>query len=179
MGYSGNDWTLRSDSPEATLAIGRALGRSAEPGLVIALIGPLGAGKTQLVRGFAEGLEIADSRLVSSPTFVLIQEYAARLCIYHFDVYRLATPDEFVALGPEEYFEREGVCLVEWADRVMECLPGDRLDIQFAISGTTHRHLALRAMGDRPNRVLARLKQAAVQPVSIDAKLIAAEPQPD
>src|SRR5207237_8651239 len=93
------------------------------PGAVVALVGPLGAGKTHLVRAVAEGLGIASSRVVSSPTFVLIQEYHARLPIYHFDAYRLRTAEDFADLGVHEYFEGSGVCLVEWADRVQACLP--------------------------------------------------------
>src|SRR5437867_9640444 len=100
---------------DATMQFGRRLAQLLFPGAVVALIGPLGAGKTQLVRAVAEGLGIADSRAVSSPTFVLIQEYAARLPIYHFDAYRLHGPREFFDLGAHEYFEGKGVCLVEWA----------------------------------------------------------------
>ncbi len=133
---------LYSDSPVATHAIGRVLGRIAEPGLVVALIGPLGAGKTQFVRGVAEGLEVPDAvRIVSSPTFVLIQEYAGRLPIYHFDTYRLSRPEQFAELGPHEYFDGDGVCLVEWADRVAEYLPTGRLDVRFAIHGESSREI--------------------------------------
>src|SRR5438045_451189 len=102
----------------ATEQFGRRLGSLLFPGSVAALIGPLGAGKTHLVRAVAEGLDIANSRVVSSPTFVLIQEYSARLPVYHFDAYRLRTATEFFDLGVHEYFEGRGVCLVEWADRV-------------------------------------------------------------
>ena len=152
---------LQSDSPEATLAIGRALGRAAEPGLVVALIGPLGAGKTQLVRGVAEGLEVLDSRVVSSPTFVLIQEYAGRLPIYHFDTYRLARPEQFSDLGPEEYFEGDGICLIEWADRVLDYLPSDRLEIQLIMRSESSRDLVLSApSGTRSFRVLEKLRSA-------------------
>src|SRR6266576_4059012 len=100
------------------MAFGQRLAGLLFPGAVVALIGQLGAGKTHLVRAIAEGLGIADSRVVSSPTFVLIQEYEARLPIYHFDAYRLRTEVEFIDLGIHEYFEGNGVCLVEWADRV-------------------------------------------------------------
>src|SRR5262245_66650234 len=79
-------------TPDATAAFGRRLAELLFQGAVVALIGPLGAGKTQLVRAIAEGLGVADSRIVSSPTFVLIQEYAGRLPIYHFDAYRLRGP---------------------------------------------------------------------------------------
>src|SRR5438067_5340354 len=97
-----------------TQALGHGLGGALFDGAVVALIGPLGAGKTHLVRAVAEGLGIADSRVVSSPTFVLIQEYNARLPIYHFDAYRLRGPGDFLDLGVHEYFEGRGVCLVEW-----------------------------------------------------------------
>src|SRR5439155_15076536 len=111
----------------ATEALGHKRSPLLFPGAVVALMGPLGAGKTQLVRAIAEGLGIADSRAVTSPTFVLIQEYAARLPIYHFDVYRLHGPREFFDLGAHEYFEGKGVCLVEWADRALACLPTEHL----------------------------------------------------
>src|SRR5919206_909490 len=108
--------------PEATRALGRRLGGLLFPGAVVALVGPLGAGKTHLVRAVAEGLG-ADGRLVSSPTFVLIQEYRGRLPVYHFDAYRLRGEEEFLDLGALDYFEGDGVCLIEWADRVAGCLP--------------------------------------------------------
>src|SRR5712691_3449523 len=92
-----------------TTVFGRRLAEVLFPGAVIALIGPLGAGKTHLVRAVAEGLGIADSRVVSSPTFVLIQEYAAGLPIYHFDAYRLQGAADFFDLGAHEYFESNGV----------------------------------------------------------------------
>ena len=103
---------------------GRRLADVLFPGAVIALIGPLGAGKTHLVRAIALGLGIVNPNQVSSPTFVLIQEYTGRLPIYHFDTYRLKTEAEFEDLGVHEYFQGNGVCLVEWADKVPGCLPG-------------------------------------------------------
>jgi tRNA threonylcarbamoyladenosine biosynthesis protein TsaE len=132
-----------------TEAFGRRLSGFLFEGAVLALIGPLGAGKTQLVRAIALGLGIADSRLVSSPTFVLIQEYSARLPIYHFDAYRLRTAGEFLDLGAQEYFEGKGVCLIEWADRVEECLPKDHLRITLEITGDTSRRITVESRGGR------------------------------
>ena len=127
----------------ATTAFGRRLGELLLPGSIVALIGPLGAGKTYLVRAIAEGLGIADSRAVSSPTFVLIQEYAARLPIYHFDAYRLRSEAEFHELGVQEYFAGDGVCLVEWADRVPGSLPAEHLKIELKVTGETSREALL------------------------------------
>src|SRR6266403_4305588 len=100
-----------------TEALGRRLGGVLFGGAVVALIGPLGAGKTHLVKAIAEGLGIANPAVVNSPTFVLIQEYEARLPIYHFDAYRLRAEAEFADLGAHEYLQGSGVCLIEWADR--------------------------------------------------------------
>jgi tRNA threonylcarbamoyladenosine biosynthesis protein TsaE len=125
---------------------------------VIGLIGPLGAGKTQLVRAVAEGLGIRDSRAVTSPTFGLIHEYTARLPIYHFDVYRLRSPEEFRDLGVHEYFEGAGVCLIEWADRVRNDLPVERLEITLEITGETERRATMIAFGHKYEDLLARLK---------------------
>jgi tRNA threonylcarbamoyladenosine biosynthesis protein TsaE len=135
--------------PAATTALGHRLGRLLFPGSVVALTGPLGAGKTYLVRAIAEGLEIADSRAVSSPTFVLIQEYSARLPIYHFDAYRLQSETEFFDLGAHEYFAGSGVCLIEWADRVPGCLPAEYLRIELTVTGETSRLATLQPAGIR------------------------------
>jgi tRNA threonylcarbamoyladenosine biosynthesis protein TsaE len=140
----------------ATTAFGHRLGRLLFPGAVVALIGPLGAGKTHLVRAIAEGLDIPDSRVVSSPTFVLIQEYTARLPIYHFDAYRLHSEAEFYDLGAHEYFEGDGVCLIEWADRVAGFLPAEYLHIEFIVTGETSRHVTVRGNGEK-YEALARM----------------------
>ncbi len=141
--------TLDLPDLPATVALGHRLGKLVFPGAVIALVGPLGAGKTFLVRALAEGLGIADPRVVSSPTFVLIQEYQARLPVYHFDTYRLRTEAEFSDLGVHEYFEGKGVCLVEWADRVPGCLPREHLRITLEVTGPTARRAHLEAFGER------------------------------
>ena len=94
----------------ATEAFGRRLGGLLFPGAVVALVGQLGAGKTHLTRAVAEGLGVRNPAAVTSPTFVLIQEYPARLPIYHFDAYRLGGPREFAELGVDEYFAGDGVC---------------------------------------------------------------------
>jgi tRNA threonylcarbamoyladenosine biosynthesis protein TsaE len=132
-----------------TMTFGRRLAMSLFPSAVVALIGQLGAGKTQLVRAIAVGLGTADSRMVSSPTFVLIQEYQARLPIYHFDAYRLRSPAEFFDLGAPEYFAGEGVCLIEWADKVEECLPQEHLRITMHITGDTTRDVEIEPRGEK------------------------------
>src|SRR5207245_1125034 len=140
-------FTIEIPDLDATMAFGRRLAELLFPGAVLALVGPLGAGKTHLVRAISEGLGISDSRVVSSPTFVLIQEYDARLPIYHFDAYRLRTEAEFFDLGAHEYFEGNGVCLVEWADRVEACLPDEYLRITMLPIGDTKRRMVEQRSG--------------------------------
>jgi tRNA threonylcarbamoyladenosine biosynthesis protein TsaE len=150
---------MRRDLPDlnATQQLGRRLGERLFAGAVVALVGPLGAGKTHLVRAVAEGLGIPDSRVVSSPTFVLIQEYPARLPISHFDAYRLRSAVEFEDLGLQEYFEGQGVCLIEWADRFPECLPDEHLRITLEVTGETSRRATLEARGARYQALLDRM----------------------
>jgi tRNA threonylcarbamoyladenosine biosynthesis protein TsaE len=140
---------LDAADPAATAALGRRLGGLLFPGAVVALVGPLGAGKTYLVRAVAEGLGAPGGRVVSSPTFVLIQEYRARLPVYHFDAYRLRSADEFSDLGAHEYFEGDGVCLVEWADRVEPCLPREHLRIAITVTGASSRRFQVEGRGKR------------------------------
>src|SRR5262249_14778520 len=139
--------TIHVSDPIATTMLGHQLGGQLFSGAIVALIGPLGAGKTHLVRAIAEGLDIADSRIVSSPTFVLIQEYSARVPIYHFDAYRLRSPADFLDLGVHEYLAADGVCLVEWADRVEGGLPREQLRITITITGETERRLLVEGIG--------------------------------
>jgi tRNA threonylcarbamoyladenosine biosynthesis protein TsaE len=120
--------TLTSTSPEQTLSLGRALGAAADAGAVIALRGPLGAGKTQLAKGVAEGLGVAS--VVNSPTFILMNEHAGRLRLFHVDAYRLNDPEEALAAGLLDDRQLAGVTVIEWADRLAGWLPEDHLDIE-------------------------------------------------
>ena len=107
-----------------TRAFGLARAEEALPGTVYALIGDLGTGKTTLTKSIAEGLGI--ERHITSPTFTIVQEYReGRLPLFHFDVYRLRNAEDLFEIGADEYFYGRGVCVVEWADLVMEALPED------------------------------------------------------
>jgi len=149
--------TLDIPDLEATEAFGRRLGALLFPGAVVGLIGPLGAGKTHLTRAVAEGLDVRNPAAVNSPTFVLIQEYAARLPIYHFDAYRLTGPREFAELGADEYFRGDGVCLVEWADKVEITLPPEHLRIEITVVDASRRRFDIRATGERYESLLNHL----------------------
>lgn len=151
--------TLALPSESSTDALGQALARLARPGQVIGLIGDLGAGKTRLVRAFAEALGVGPGD-VTSPTYVLIHEYAGTLPIYHFDAYRLAGPDDFDALGAPEYFASGGICLVEWADLVIDRLPPDAWLIRLTSTGPTSRSATIEAPASDLSRVASALPGA-------------------
>ena len=113
---------IESRSEGETLALGRKLGEQALPGQIYTLDGDLGVGKTVFTKGLAEGLGIREP--VSSPTFTIVQEYPeGRLPLYHFDVYRIGDPEEMDEIGYEDYFFGQGVCLIEWAEKIRELLP--------------------------------------------------------
>jgi len=149
-------WTYTSHSEDQTAQLGAAIAAAVTPGTVIALCGNLGAGKTRLVRGVAAALDV-EQRLVTSPTFVLIQEYEGHLPVFHFDTYRLGSVDEFLDLGVEEYFDAGGLCLIEWADRVTEVLPDDYLKIEIEIAGETERNFQFTATGPASQNLSAKL----------------------
>ncbi|MDR3633029.1 MAG: tRNA (adenosine(37)-N6)-threonylcarbamoyltransferase complex ATPase subunit type 1 TsaE [Isosphaeraceae bacterium] len=138
----GTELTVEVNSEGETEALAKALAALVEPGVVIGLIGPLGAGKTRLTRALAEALEV-DPETISSPTFVLIHEYQGVLPVYHFDTYRLKDANEFEALGASDYWEAGGVCLVEWADRVADRLPRDAWIVRIESTGPTSRRFQL------------------------------------
>ncbi len=147
---------FNADNEAATAALGHALADVLPPGTTVALCGTLGAGKTRLVQAIAERLGV-NRRDVVSPTFVLIQEYSGLRMIYHVDAYRLRDDDEFQQLGPDEYFEGDGLVLIEWADRVQGSLPRDHVEIRIKVTGAESRRFEIRAIGRRYEEVLRRL----------------------
>ncbi len=160
----GEQWETLCRSEIETCRLGAAIAATLQPGDVLALVGNLGAGKTRLVQAVAEALGV-DRRAVTSPTFVLIQEYAGRLPIYHFDTYRLPDIDAFLEIGAEEFLAGEGVCLIEWADRVQEILPSDHLRIDIAATGPTERRFQLTAgTGARSKDIVLAIRREMTLP---------------
>lgn len=135
-----------STSESDTARLGHALADVLPAGSVVAVDGPLGAGKTRLTQALAESLGI-DPRNVVSPTFVLIQEHFGRLPLYHFDAYRLRDEADFLDLGPEEYFSGSGITIIEWAERVEMHLPLDRLHIRVEVLGPERRRFLITPHG--------------------------------
>lgn len=113
----------RTESPEETQNLGETFGKTLKPGDVVALIGDLGTGKTCLTQGIARGIGIAAGEVVSSPSYILINEYNGKIPIYHIDLYRLENMVEIADLGIGEYIDSDGVCIIEWAERMEEDLP--------------------------------------------------------
>jgi len=147
-------WTIETQSPEETVALGRRIGRVARAGDCLALVGELGSGKTHFAKGVAEGLGAAAAREVTSPTFVLCREYLdGRLPFYHLDAYRLSGARDLEGIGAEEMLEGDGVAALEWADRAPEILPKDHLQIQFEVTGDSARRLTFTSYGPRSARL--------------------------
>jgi tRNA threonylcarbamoyladenosine biosynthesis protein TsaE len=149
--------SLETHSDDETRALGEALGRAIDRPLAIALIGPLGAGKTCLVQGLAVGLGVARDRRVGSPTFTLVNEHAGRLRLCHADLYRIELERELDELGLEEYLADGGVVVAEWADRFPQVLPDERLEIVLHVGPGSSRRLDFVARGQDAKTVLARL----------------------
>ena len=127
----------------ATRALGAALSDAARAGDMISLVGDLGAGKTQFAKGFGAGLGIGDT--IVSPSFVLMAEYRGRLPLFHVDLYRLADAADAVAGGLIDDRQIEGVTIIEWAERLSEAMPAERLDVLIDGSGDDPRRILIRA----------------------------------
>ncbi|OGW49622.1 MAG: tRNA (adenosine(37)-N6)-threonylcarbamoyltransferase complex ATPase subunit type 1 TsaE [Nitrospirae bacterium RBG_19FT_COMBO_58_9] len=151
-------WELVSSSHQQTDRLGQALGRTLRGGETIALYGPLGAGKTALVRGIAQGLG-ASPATVTSPTFVVIHEYQGRLPLAHMDWYRIRSLHELESTGLIEYFSGQTVTAIEWADKGLALLPQDRIDITLTHRAAQSRPIQLRATGPASDTVLAEARR--------------------
>lgn len=149
---------FRTASPGETRAFGRALGTALSRGAFVGFEGRLGSGKTVAIQGAAEGLGY--DGYVTSPTFVIVNEYAGRVPILHVDLYRITDARELEDIGYREIFFVDGVALVEWADRVPELLPPDRLRVVIDIEEPDGRAFTVSAFGDGGEGLLTRLRES-------------------
>jgi tRNA threonylcarbamoyladenosine biosynthesis protein TsaE len=152
--------TIRLDTAEKTHQVAAQLGRKLQVGDVIALTGPLGAGKTTFVQGLAEGLEVPAERHVASPTFALANEHPGRVSFVHVDFYRIRTPAELPELGLEEAYDRAATA-IEWAERFPDSLPVDTLHLTLEVESGDARILRAEASGPRSRELLGTFASAS------------------
>jgi tRNA threonylcarbamoyladenosine biosynthesis protein TsaE len=138
------------DKVEQTMELGRQLGRLANSGDILCLIGDLGTGKTHITKGIAQGLEVED--YITSPTFTIVNEYSGRYNLYHFDVYRVNDPDEIEAIGFDEYIFSDAVSIIEWANYIEELIPKEHIRINISKlpeRGENFRKIIIESSGSR------------------------------
>jgi tRNA threonylcarbamoyladenosine biosynthesis protein TsaE len=148
--------SIKTSSAEETTALGERLGKLLKPGDVIALSGDLGAGKTTLTRGIAQGLGVTAD--IHSPTFTLIHEHPGPVPLYHIDVYRLSSEQEAEFIGIDEYIYSDGVTIIEWAETIKSLLPPERLEIELRMIGDSDRELVLSAESPRLRELIGKLE---------------------
>jgi tRNA threonylcarbamoyladenosine biosynthesis protein TsaE len=150
---------ITTGSAHATEELGVCIGSLLQPGSFMALRGTLGGGKTCLTRGVVASLAPQSAHLVASPTYAIMNSYPGDTPVYHFDFYRLTGDDDIAELGFEEFFYGDGVCLVEWSERLRELLPHDALTLLFEYSGEEQRMITITSSGQRSDYVLERLTE--------------------
>lgn len=151
-----NRLALLSRSPLETEELGRRLGTLLTPGVFVALHGGLGSGKTCLARGIVAAAAPESAHLVASPTFAIMNGYPGDTPVYHFDFYRLANSHEIAELGFEEYLEGDGICIVEWPERLGDLMPHELLRITLEYAGDDERIFTIEAAGASPEAILSR-----------------------
>ncbi|MFT7641133.1 MAG: tRNA threonylcarbamoyladenosine biosynthesis protein TsaE [Pirellulaceae bacterium] len=153
-----NGFQFHAQDENDTERLGAALAAVLEPPVTLALEGTLGAGKTRFAQGLVASLGVPREQIVS-PTFVLCQQHEGRFRVYHLDAYRLHDEDEFLDLGVEEYFEEPNVVtIIEWSDRVSNCLPEERIDIQIEVGAGSSRVFHFSSASPRQRGVIATLE---------------------
>ncbi|MFO0903612.1 MAG: tRNA (adenosine(37)-N6)-threonylcarbamoyltransferase complex ATPase subunit type 1 TsaE [Pirellulales bacterium] len=151
------EFTFRADDESDTDRLGAALAACLPDGAVVSLCGTLGAGKTRLVQAVAAACEVPRDQVVS-PTFVLCHEYHGQRTLYHLDAYRLADSDEFLALGPEEFFAGPALTFIEWGDRVEDALPPEHWRIDILVTSDHGRRFDFRCRSKRDSAAFERLQ---------------------
>jgi tRNA threonylcarbamoyladenosine biosynthesis protein TsaE len=151
---------LKSISVSQTKGIGKIIGRHVQKGDIVCLFGELGCGKTVLTKGIAKCLGLREDKVIS-PTFVIIRQYdRIKIPLFHFDLYRLKTPRDILALGYEEYlYGRQGLSVIEWADRLGYLLPKEFLKVELSVKNENSRLLRFVAFGKRHKQLLARINE--------------------
>jgi tRNA threonylcarbamoyladenosine biosynthesis protein TsaE len=159
--FSVTDDAVRIETGEVeqTIELGNLIGSLLKAGDVVALMGQLGAGKTYLTKGIAEGQGVKDRKEVTSPSFVLVKQYMGRMPIYHFDAYRIKSPDEMYDIDCVGFFWGEGISIIEWADKVMECLPDDFIKVTIETVGQTSRDIHVSYQGERYRSFMEEFKE--------------------
>ena len=153
--------SFQTHSAAETRTLAARLGALLKPGDTLCLVGDLGAGKTTFTQGLALGLGLPPDEPVNSPTFTLVSEHpGGRVPLYHFDVYRLPDSSGLYDLAFDEYLSGDGVVVIEWADKITDALPPDRLDIALSADGPDTRQIALMAQGERAAQLLEVLDGA-------------------
>lgn len=151
--------TRQTHTADETRALAERLGRVVLPGDVLCLRGDLGAGKTTFTQGLARGLGVPNGDPVNSPTFMLLAEHrTGRVPLFHFDVYRLEDSRGLYDLAFDEYLDAEGVVVIEWADRIADALPDDRLDIALAADSPDSRTITFTPHGARARQIVEALR---------------------
>jgi len=147
-GQTERTWRVKTKSPDQTMHLGQICGELLTQGSVIALMGDLGTGKTVFAKGVAKGVGVVDEREVTSPSFVLVNEYQGRFPVYHVDLYRLHNAREVQDLGWEELISTPGVTLIEWAEKVLPLLPEERTEVHFEWVSAIERKLMFVGKGE-------------------------------
>lgn len=150
---------IQTKSASETIRIGRRIGSRLLPGDVVALVGELGAGKTQFIKGLAAGAGIANPTYISSPSFTLINEYPGKITFYHIDLFRLGKEKEAEELGLDDYFQGNSITVIEWADKIPSLLPDELLLICIAYTGRNTRSLEISGKGDRYHKLVEELSK--------------------
>ncbi|MFA5090769.1 MAG: tRNA (adenosine(37)-N6)-threonylcarbamoyltransferase complex ATPase subunit type 1 TsaE [Candidatus Omnitrophota bacterium] len=157
MGIVISNMRILSNSVDHTIKIGRRLAARLKKGDIVCLTGPLGSGKTVLAKGIAGSLGIKQGAVIS-PTFVLIREYKGRnIPLYHFDLYRLDSPQDILALGYEEYLYDEGITVIEWPERLSYLMPEEYLMVKLSMPSLNRRYLQFSAQGNRYKGLLRQI----------------------
>jgi len=150
---------IRTRSGRETIQFGKQIGKRLQSGDVVALIGELGAGKTHLIKGLAQGTGVEQPDAVTSPSFTFIHEYKGRIPFYHIDLYRLATEEEGEALGLEEYLGGNGITAIEWADKIPSLLPKEVLWVHMRYLETHARSIHILGKGPRYRQLVKTLRE--------------------